>query len=73
MRLSEFWALVEQEFGSGYGAIVAGSQSLGSLGGRTAQAALDEGEPVRRVWEALCRDMEVPVEHHHLPEDRPRD
>lgn len=72
MRLSEFWALVEQEFGQGYGAIVARTQTLGSLGGRTAEAALEEGEPARRVWEAVCRDMQVPPEHHHLPDTPPR-
>ncbi|WP_151526234.1 DUF3046 domain-containing protein [Serinicoccus kebangsaanensis] len=67
MRLSEFWELVEQEFGSGYGAVVARTQVLGSLGGRTAEDALHQGESVRRVWEAVCRDMDVPPEHHFPP------
>ncbi|OLT17372.1 signal transduction histidine kinase [Serinicoccus sp. CNJ-927] len=68
MRLSEFWELVEQEFGSGYGAVVARTQVLGSLGGRTIEDALEQGERPRRVWEAVCRDMDVPPEHHHLPD-----
>ncbi|KUG59271.1 signal transduction histidine kinase [Serinicoccus chungangensis] len=68
MRLSEFWDLVEQEFGSGYGAVVTRTQSLGSLGGRTADEALEQGESARRVWEAICRDMDVPPEHHYLPD-----
>ncbi|MGD8148479.1 DUF3046 domain-containing protein [Ornithinimicrobium sp. Y1694] len=71
MRLSEFWALMEQEFGRGYAAVVASTQSLGSLGGRTVDQALTDGEPVRRIWEAVVRDMEVPPDHQHLP-DPPR-
>lgn len=70
MRVSEFWALMEQHFGRGYAAVVASTQSLGSLGGRTAEQAIDDGEPVRRVWEALCRDMAVPPEQHHLRDPR---
>ncbi|PZU50478.1 MAG: DUF3046 domain-containing protein [Arsenicicoccus sp.] len=68
MRLSEFWALVEQEFGAGYGAVVTRTQTLGSLGGRTADDALGQGEQVRTVWEAICRDMDIAPEHHHLPD-----
>lgn len=71
MRLSEFWGLMEREFGSGYASIVAGSQALGSLGGRTADQALEGGEKVRLVWEAICREMDVPPEHQELP-DPPR-
>lgn len=73
MRLSEFWALMEQEFGPGYAGVVARTQSLRSLEGRTADDALEEGEPARRVWEAVVQDMEVPPEHHWLPEPKKRD
>lgn len=72
MRLSEFWALMEQEFGRGYAAVVASTQSLGSLGGRTAEQAIEDGERVRVVWEAVVRDMAVPPGHHFLP-DPPSD
>lgn len=68
MRLSDFWALMEQEFGPGYAAIVARTQPLTSLGSRTAEEAMADGEPVRLVWETLCRDLEVPPEHHWLPD-----
>lgn len=68
MRVSEFWALMEQEFGRGYAAVVASTQSLGSLSGRTAEQAIEEGERVRLVWEAVVRDMDVPPERHYLPE-----
>ncbi|HSP60943.1 MAG TPA: DUF3046 domain-containing protein [Ornithinimicrobium sp.] len=70
MRLSEFWALMEQEFGQGYAALVAQGQALGSLGSRTAEQALADGDPVRRVWEAVVRDLDVPPEHHYLPDRR---
>ena len=68
MRVSEFWALMEQEFGRGYAAVVASTQSLGSLSGRTAEQAIEDGERVRSVWEAVCRDMQVPPGHHYLPD-----
>lgn len=70
MRLSEFWALMEQEFGAGYAAIVADTHSLGVLGGRTASQALEDGEPPRTVWRAVCADLDVPPEHHYLPDRR---
>ncbi|SOC55380.1 DUF3046 domain-containing protein [Ornithinimicrobium cerasi] len=72
MRLSEFWSLMEQEFGRGYAAIVADQRVLGSLGGRTVDQALADGEPIRKVWEAVVRDLDVPPEHQLLPEPRRR-
>lgn len=73
MRLSEFWALMEQEFGSGYAVVVARSHSLGELDGRTAAQALEEGVPPRQVWRALCADLDVPPEHRHLPDPKSKD
>lgn len=70
MRLSEFRALMEQEFGPGYAAQVARSHSLGVFGGRTADEAIEDGEPPRAVWRAICADLDVPPEHHHLPEPK---
>jgi hypothetical protein len=68
VRLSEFWALMEQEFGTGYAAVVAGTHSLGVLGGRTPSQALEDGESPRTVWRAVCSDLDVPPEHHYLPD-----
>lgn len=73
MRLSEFWTLMERAFGSGYAVIVAESHVLGALGSRTAAVAIEEGEPVRRVWEAIVVDLDLPPEQQHLPEPRRRD
>ena len=72
MRLSEFWTLMERAFGRGYAAIVADSHVLGQLDNRTAAAAIEEGEPVRRVWEAIVLELEVPPEQQHLPEPKKR-
>lgn len=72
MRLSEFWALMEQEFGRGYAAVVAEQRVLGSLAGQTVDQALADGETARRVWEAVVHDLEVPPEHQHLPEPKRR-
>ncbi len=45
---------MDEVFGAGYARSLASDLVLGALGGRTAQQALDEGEPPRVVWEALC-------------------
>ncbi|CAN5435070.1 hypothetical protein BH23ACT6_BH23ACT6_19260 [soil metagenome] len=69
MRLSEFWALMEQEFGGPYGRSLARSHAIHALGDRTASEAIEAGEPVRRVWASLCDDLEVPPERR-LPAER---
>lgn len=71
MRLSEFWDLMEQELGPGYAAVVARTQALGSLSGQTVDQALAGDVPIRRVWEAVVADMDVPPAHHYLPDSRP--
>lgn len=66
MRLSEFWALMEQEFGGAYGRTVAMTHAIHALGDRTATQAIDEAVPVRRVWTALCDDLQVPAQRRYL-------
>ncbi|WP_223158497.1 DUF3046 domain-containing protein [Yimella sp. cx-51] len=68
--MSEFWQLVDDEFGSGYGRVLVDGHTLHGLGSRTAAAALDEGESPRAVWLALCREMDIPQERW-LGIDRP--
>ncbi|MGH3681260.1 MAG: DUF3046 domain-containing protein [Natronosporangium sp.] len=53
MRSTDFWARLEQVFGSGYAASVARDQVLSQLGGRTITEALAAGEPAKRVWQAV--------------------
>ncbi len=62
MRLSQFWSLMDDEFGAPYAASLARDHSLGSLGGRTATEAIDAGVSPREIWFALCDDMDVPPE-----------
>lgn len=66
--MSQFWALMEGEFGAGYAHTLARSHVLGSLSDRTAEQALDAGMPPRDVWHALCDAMDVPPERR-LGED----
>ncbi|WP_411285852.1 DUF3046 domain-containing protein [Lapillicoccus sp.] len=65
MRLSQFWSLMNDEFGVAYAASLARDHTLSSLGSRTAAEALEAGISPREVWAALCDDMDVPVERRH--------
>ncbi|HEU0191530.1 MAG TPA: DUF3046 domain-containing protein [Mycobacterium sp.] len=60
MRLTEFRERVTLRFGAGYGASVLTDHVLGSLGGRTAAQAVEDGVEPRDVWWALCADFDVP-------------
>jgi Protein of unknown function (DUF3046) len=54
VRLTDFWARLEQAFGSAYAASMAADQVLPQLGGRTIQQALAQGEETAAVWRAVC-------------------
>lgn len=60
MRLSHFWTLMNDEFGESYAGSLARDHVIGALGNRTALQALEAGESPRRIWLALCDDMDVP-------------
>lgn len=60
MRHREFWALVEEVFGEGYGRTLAADQVLGALGNRTAAQAIEDGEEPKTVWHTLCDALDVP-------------
>ncbi|GII99424.1 Protein of unknown function (DUF3046) [Sediminihabitans luteus] len=76
MRHREFWLLVEEVLGTGYGRVLAHDLSLTELGSRTAAQALDDGVEPRVVWHALCDAMDVPDErrwgHDHRRPAPPR-
>ena len=65
VRLSQFWILMEDEFGPTYAVSLARDLALDALGGRTAQEALDAGLPPRDVWLALCDAQDVPEARRH--------
>ncbi|GAB6897414.1 DUF3046 domain-containing protein [Kineosporia succinea] len=62
MRSSEFWELVDEEFGRAGGRVLVRDHVLLGLGNRTAEQAMEAGEPFREVWFALCESMDVPPE-----------
>jgi hypothetical protein len=53
VRLTDFWARLEQAFGSGYATSVARDQVLPQLGGRTITEALEAGVETADVWRAV--------------------
>lgn len=61
MRITEFWARMERQFGPGYAASVARDQVLASLQGRTVEQALAAGEDVKAVWRGVCAHFDVPA------------
>ncbi|MBM6699494.1 DUF3046 domain-containing protein [Bifidobacterium pullorum subsp. saeculare] len=60
MREREFWELLEEVFGRGYGRSLAHDQALAKLGGMSVVEALEAGEEPRLVWNVLCDQMDVP-------------
>jgi Protein of unknown function (DUF3046) len=60
MRDSEFWDLVNSQFGRTQGPTLVREHVLFALGNRTAEQALADGVPVRDVWFAMCDDLDVP-------------
>lgn len=73
MRVSQFWTLVEGEFGGPYGRLLVREQVLPALRGRTAEQALADGVDPRQVWSVLCEEMDVPVARRWGPPLRPGD
>lgn len=61
MRLSQFWGLMEDEFGVGYARVLAGSLVLSPYQ-QTAEGALASGVSPRDVWLTVCDQQEVPEE-----------
>jgi hypothetical protein len=62
MRMSDFWRLMDDEFGAAYAHSLARDHVLGVLDNRTPLEALESGVKLREVWLALCADMDVPRE-----------
>lgn len=53
---------MDDEFGSGYARVLAGTLVLAGVGGRTADQALAAGIEPRKVWLAVCDVQDVPEE-----------
>lgn len=72
MRLSEFWQLMDQEFGPAYARTLAAGHALHALGDRTVLRAIEDGVSVRTVWTTLCDDLQVPEERRFIADRKKR-
>jgi len=64
VRLSEFQRAMAEEFGEVYSGVLLRDYWLAEFEG-TARDALDRGVPARRVWDALCVEMQVPEQRRY--------
>lgn len=64
VRLTEFWAKMNRQFGAEYAASVARDHVLGGLGGATVEGALARGDDAKAVWRAVCQEFDVPAREH---------
>jgi hypothetical protein len=60
VRLTEFWARMKEQFGDVYAESLAKDYVLSSLGERTVNKALADGEDPKVVWRAVCDTFNVP-------------
>lgn len=60
MRLTVFWERMRAQFGDTYADSVAKDYVIASLGGRTVNKALADGEDAKIVWRAVCETFNVP-------------
>ncbi len=58
--MTEFWDQMNTQFGSAYAESVAQDHVSARLGGRTAAQAVEDGEPLKSVWLAICGDFDLP-------------
>ena len=61
MKRTEFWARMRKHLGDAYADSYARDQVIGSLGGRTPQQAIDDGEDLKVVWRAVWAQLELPA------------
>jgi hypothetical protein len=61
VRLTEFWARMTGQFGSGYAESVARDHVIAGLGGVTVEAALARGDDAKAVWKAVCDEFDLPA------------
>lgn len=73
VRLSDFWRLMDDEFGEGYSRSLASSLVLAEVGGVSAEEALSKGTPPKAVWQAICTMQDVPPERQLGRDIPPKD
>jgi hypothetical protein len=60
VRLTEFWDKMRAQFGEAYAESVAKDYVIASLGSRTVNQALADGEDAKVVWRAVCDAFHLP-------------
>jgi hypothetical protein len=60
VRLTEFWDKMRAQFGNVYAESVAKDYVIASLGSRTVNQALADGEDAKVVWRAVCDAFHIP-------------
>ena len=60
MRATAFWERMRAQFGEVYAQSLAKDYVFASLGERTVERALADGEDVKVVWRAVCEAFDVP-------------
>ena len=60
MRLTDFWARMETQFGFGYARSVAADFRLPALG-VTVDEAIRRGDETKEIWRAVCDAFELPA------------
>ena len=60
MRLTDFWARMDDALGPAYARSWASMFVIGELGGRTVDEALAAGVFPKEVWAAVWRVLELP-------------
>ena len=53
MRLTDFWARLEEAFGPAYARSLAADHTFADLDGRTIDDAIAQGEETATVWRAV--------------------
>ncbi len=66
VRLTEFWARLEQVFGPGYARSFAADQTFAALDSRTIDQAITQGVDTATIWRAVVAAYpdRVPVKLH---------
>jgi hypothetical protein len=72
VRISDYWRLMDDEFGAGYSRVLSSTLVLAGVGGRTADQALAAGVSPRQVWLAVCEVQDVPPERRLGRDVQPR-
>ena len=62
MRITHFWQLMAEEFGTTRAGSLARDHVFADLGGRTVEQALEAGIDPKEIWRVVCQEFDVPRE-----------